>query len=129
MWNKAPEMTARMQARGIHIPQLGAGEMADLVAYLHSVRYFAESGDVQAGERLLRSSGCLSCHSLDGQRASAAGNLAERTGMMSPAQVISALWNHVASTQAGDSLGLEWPVLSAEDMADIAAFLQTPRRN
>ncbi|UCC81812.1 MAG: c-type cytochrome [Gemmatimonadota bacterium] len=129
MWNKAPNMTAQMQTRGIQVPQLGAGEMADLVAYLHSVRYFAESGDVRAGQRLLGSSGCLTCHSLDGQGASAASNLAERTGMMSPAQVISAMWNHVASTEAGDSLAVEWPVLSAEEMADIAAFLQAPRRN
>jgi mono/diheme cytochrome c family protein len=128
MWNKAPGMTAHMQARGIQVPQLGAGEMADLVAYLYSVRYFAESGDVQSGRRLLRSSGCLTCHSLNGQGAGAAGNLAERTDAASPAGVISALWNHAVYTEAGDSLAVPWPVLSAEEMAHIAAFLQTPRR-
>jgi mono/diheme cytochrome c family protein len=102
--------------------------MADLVAYLYSVRYFAESGDVQVGRRLLRSSGCLTCHSMNGQGANAAGNLAESTGMASSAEVISALWNHAVYTEAGDSLAVPWPVLSAEEMADIAAFLQTPRR-
>ncbi|UCC72933.1 MAG: c-type cytochrome [Gemmatimonadota bacterium] len=129
MWNKAPGMTAHMRTRGIQVPQLGAGEMADLVAYLHSVHYFAESGDVEAGRRLLRSSGCLTCHSLNGQEASAAGNLAGNTSMVSPAEVISALWNHAVYTEAGDSFAVSWPVLSAEEMADIAAFLQTPRRN
>jgi mono/diheme cytochrome c family protein len=128
MWNKAPRMTAQMRTRGIHIPQLGAGEMADLVAYLYSVRYFAESGDVEAGRRLLRSRECLTCHSLNGQGGSAAGNLTESTDMASPAEVISALWNHTVYTEAGDSLAVAWPVLSAEDMADIAAFLQAPRR-
>jgi mono/diheme cytochrome c family protein len=129
MWNKAPRMTAHMRARGIQVPQLGAGEMADLVAYLYSVRYFAESGDVQAGQRLLSGSGCLTCHSLNGQGAGAAGNLAESTEMVSPAEVISVLWNHAAYTEAGDSLAVPWPVLSAEEMADIAAFLQSPRRD
>jgi mono/diheme cytochrome c family protein len=128
MWNKAPGMTAQMRTRGVQVPQLGAGEMADLVAYLYSVRYFAESGDVQVGRRLLRSSGCLTCHSMNGQGANAAGNLAESTGMASSAEVISALWNHAVYTEAGDSLAVPWPVLSAEEMADIAAFLQTPRR-
>jgi mono/diheme cytochrome c family protein len=129
MWNKAPRMTAHMRTRGIEIPQLGAGEMADLVAYLHSLRYFAESGDVQAGRRLLHSSGCLNCHSLNGRADSAGGNLAESTEMVTPARVISALWNHVAYTEAGDSVAVPWPVLNAEQMAHIAAFLQTPRRD
>ncbi|HSG82426.1 MAG TPA: c-type cytochrome [Gemmatimonadota bacterium] len=129
MWNKAPGMTARMTSRGIQVPQLGAGEMADLVAYLHSLHYFNESGDAQAGRRLLSSSGCLTCHSLDGQGASAAGNLNEIMQMVSPAQVISALWNHAAYTEAADSLPVPWPLLSAEQMADIAAFLQAPRQN
>lgn len=129
LWNKAPAMTASMRTRGIGVPQLGAGEMADLVAYLYSVRYFAESGDVNAGRRLLRTRGCLTCHSLNGRGASAAGDLTESAEMASPAEVVSALWNHVNYTETGDSLAaIPWPVISAEEMADIAAFLQTPRQ-
>lgn len=127
MWNKAPSMTARMQRRGIQVPHLGAGEMADLVAYLHSLAYFAESGDERAGLRVLRSSGCLTCHSGTGE--TPARNLVERGGTMSPAALISALWNHVTYTETAASLTDGWPVLSAEQMADIAAFLQTPGRN
>ena len=44
MWNKAPAMMAAMRAREIAVPRLQAEEMADLVAYLYSVRYFAEPG-------------------------------------------------------------------------------------
>ncbi len=129
MWNKAPTMTADMQARGIRIPQLSAGEMADLVAYLHSVQYFAESGNARTGRALLRSRACLTCHSLNGEGAGAAGNLAVSAGMMSPAAVISVLWNHSMHTESGDSLGIGWPVINAEEMADIAAYLQTPRQD
>ncbi len=129
MWNKAPRMTTHMQARGIQVPQLDAGEMADLVAYLYSVQYFAESGDAQAGRRLLRSKGCLTCHSLNGQGARVAGNLAESRGMVSPAGVISTVWNHSVHMESGDNPAILWPVIRAEEMADIAAFLATQRQN
>ena len=129
MWNKAPMMTARMRARGIRVPQLDAGEMADIVAYLYSVQYFAEAGDAQAGRHVIRNKGCLACHSLDGQGATAAGDLHKTTVAASPAQVISSLWNHSVRMEAGDSVGIPWPVMTAEEMADIAAYLQTPRQN
>ncbi len=128
MWNKAPGMTAQMQARGIHVPELDAGEIADLVAYLYSVQYFAESGDAQTGRQLLRSKKCLTCHSFNGQGTGIAGDLAESAGMVSPAEVISAVWNHWSHIEAGDDPGIPWPAISAEEMADIAAFLQTPRQ-
>jgi mono/diheme cytochrome c family protein len=129
MWNKAPRMTADMRARGIQVPQIGAGEMADLVAYLYSVQYFADSGDPQAGRSLLRSKGCLTCHSLNGQGGRVAGNLAERSGTGSPAWVISTVWNHSTHMESGDSLAVLWPSISAEEMADIAAFLQAQSQN
>lgn len=129
MWNKAPAMMASMRTRGITVPHIAAGEMADLVAYLHSVRYFAESGDADAGRQLLRTRGCQACHSSSGQGTSGAGNLAERQQMSSPAEVVSALWNHLEYTEPGDSLAVPWPVISAEEIADIAAyFLQSPGR-
>jgi mono/diheme cytochrome c family protein len=129
MWNKAPGMTAHMRSRGLDVPHLSAGEMADLVAYLYSVQYFAESGDPEAGSQLLKNKQCLSCHSLYGRGARAAGDLAENTGAVSPARVMSSVWNHSAYMESGDSLGITWPVLSAEEMADIAAFIQAPRKN
>lgn len=129
MWNKGPRMIAEMQSRGIHVPQLDAAEMADIVAYLYSVQYFADSGDAEAGRQLLRSKDCLTCHSLDGQGRSTAGNLAHSTGAASPAEVISTLWNHALYVEAADRPAIVWPVISAEEMADIAAFFQTTPRN
>jgi mono/diheme cytochrome c family protein len=127
MWNKAPAMMARMRSRGISVPQLNPGEMADLLAYLYSVRYFAESGNMNAGRHLLRTRGCLTCHSLNARGADKAGDLAERAAMASPAEVVAVLWNHVKYTETGDSLvAAAWPVIGAKEMADIAAFLQAP---
>jgi mono/diheme cytochrome c family protein len=126
MWNKAPGMTSQMRARGLHVPQLNAGEMADLVAYLYSVQYFDESGDPRAGRYLLGSKGCLTCHSINGEGAGTACNLSEFRGMVSPARVMSTVWNHAPYIEAADTLALEWPAISAAEMADIAAFVKAP---
>ena len=126
MWNKEPAMTAAMKRQGISVPQLGAGEMADLVAYLYSVRYFAESGDPDAGRGHLSRKGCLRCHSLTTARGSSAGNLSEVRDMGSPAAVFAALWNHsILMESAQKAEGFSWPNLTPEEMADVAAFLQS----
>jgi mono/diheme cytochrome c family protein len=125
MWNKAPAMMAAMKARGLAPPQLRAEEMADLVAYLSAVRYFAEPGDPRKGRELLASRGCLGCHALEG-KGGAAPDLARARGLDSPAAVIAALWNH---TMAGapDSK-TAWPELRPNEMTDLAAFLQGASR-
>jgi hypothetical protein len=42
--------------------------------------------------------------------------------MGSPAEVISALWNHsVQMEETGES---DWPTFGAQEVADIAAFMQ-----
>ncbi len=123
MWNKAPDMMQAMRERDIDVPQLGAGEMADLVAYLYSVQYFAESGDPDEGRKVLRTRGCLACHSLAGQGGDTASDLRGNLQMESPAEVIATLWNH--STLMEGEGDRPWPTLTAEDIADIAAFMQT----
>ncbi len=122
MWNKAPLMVAQMKRRGIDVPQLGAGEMADVVAYLYSVQYFAELGDSERGRRLLSAKGCLACHSAAGAGAGTASDLTQVSGIDSPAEVVSALWNHATQMEGtGESA---WPTFTAQEMADVAAFMQ-----
>jgi len=127
MWNKQPAMLAAMRTRGISVPQLQPEEMADLVAYLYSVRYFAGSGTSQLGRTRVRQKGCLACHSLDGSGATAAPDLARIAPLGSPAEVISVLWNHaLIDADAGDQPS-RWSTFSPAEMADLAAFLQSAR--
>ncbi len=130
MWNKQPAMIRAMRARGMVESHLDAGEMADLVAYLYSLRYFTDSGAQQRGRQLVRVKGCLDCHSLSGEGGSSAGDLsAVEGGLTSPSDVIAALWNH--TLMATDEMrGAEefWPVLRPAEMADLTAFLQTRAR-
>ncbi len=125
MWNKAPAMLGAMRERGVWVPTLGATEMADLVAYLYSVEYFADAGDPELGRERVVDKGCLSCHSLGGSGGDWAGDLSTVTGTESPAAAIAALWNHsaVMATRMEDR-DVHWPRLTNEEMADLMAYLQ-----
>lgn len=115
MWNKAPAMRRAMGERGVEMPDLDAEEMADIVAYLYSVRYFAEAGDPARGRALIASKGCNGCHGPDRD----APALAEgRYGTYAAA--FSPLWNHVRLDDRGEA---EWPSLTAADMAALLAYL------
>jgi cytochrome c2 len=124
MWNKAPAMLAAMQPRGITVPQLQAGEMADIIGYLYSVRYFAGPGDVRRGWTVATDKGCLRCHGLYGERGKPASDLARAPRLDPPPAVLAALWNHAivtAQTPSGEKA--PWPELGPEEMADLVAAL------
>jgi mono/diheme cytochrome c family protein len=117
MWNKAPAMTREMTARGISVPELSAAEMADIVAYLYAMGYFAGSGNPGTGRRLLEAR-CAACH---------VAYKAPQLGQgqyVSAAQVFAAMWNHAAIPTVADR---EWPPLTDAEVADIVSYLTTPR--
>lgn len=118
MWNKLPSMMAAMRARGISFPRLEAEEMADIVAYLYSVRYFAVSGDPERGQRVAAQKGCLACHARDGE--ASAPDLSRVKGLDAPEAVIAAMWNHSFIERERK---VSWPQISAQEMADLMAFL------
>jgi mono/diheme cytochrome c family protein len=130
LWNKGPAMVAAMKARGIAIPQLRAEEMADIVAYLYAVRYFAEPGNASNGKTLVKDKGCLRCHGAFRERAKVASDLTSAKGLESPAAVIAALWNHavVPLPGPGGQKGV-WPEFRPEEMADLVAWLQAPGKS
>ena len=122
MWNEAPVMVAGMRRRGMTAPTVEPDEMADLVAYLYSAQYFATSGEPTRGRALVRSQGCLACHSLNGAGADEAGDLARVRGLASYPDVLAVLWGHLTVSGTSAS-GTRWPSLSAKQMADVSAYL------
>jgi mono/diheme cytochrome c family protein len=99
--------------------------MADLVAYLAAVGYFAEAGDPRRGQELTTHKGCLGCHALAGQGGARASDLSKARGLDSPAAVIAVLWNHLDVVEPGsEAQRTAWPQFSAPEMADLMAFLQ-----
>ena len=128
MWNKAPAMTEAMRNKGMEVPRLRPDEMADIVAYLYSVRYFAQAGDPKVGVHVATQKGCFGCHALYGERGKTASDLARAKGLESPAAVLAALWNHAfigERTPARDRAA--WPELSSDEMAGLVAYLQSLR--
>jgi mono/diheme cytochrome c family protein len=131
IWNKAPAMMAAMTTRNITVPQLRPEDMADLVAYLYSVRYFASGGSVPKGWVVASNKGCLQCHAVSGERGKPASDLTRAKGLDSSAAVLAALWNHTVVTPRVAGKQIEWPMLKADEMADLVTLLESisqPRR-
>ena len=136
IWNKAPAMAAAMKSHAIAVPQLSPAEMADIVAYLYSVRYFGSGGSIPNGYAVATSKGCFTCHALRGERGKRASDLARAKGLDSPAAVLAGLWNHAVVTPPSvGSQKAEWPLFTSQEMADLIAMLQslgqkaTPKAN
>ncbi len=121
MWNKAPAMTAAMKARGFSVPQLAPGEVADILAFLYSIRYMGPAGDPRRGAQVAQAKGCVACHAA-GKRA---GDFRRVAGGEQPA-VLAALWNH---SFIGDPTvrAAPWAPMTDGEMLDLIAYLQAPR--
>jgi mono/diheme cytochrome c family protein len=129
MWNKAPSMTQAMQGRLDGVPKLRPDELADLVAYLYSVRYFKQAGDPRRGVITAVNRGCLDCHALYGERGKVASDLAAVPGLDTPAGVLAGLWKHSLIDDPRPQRDRRpWPIFSGEEMADLVAYLRTLSR-
>jgi len=128
IWNKAPFMMKAMAQQSITLPQLTPENMADIVAYLYSVRYFASGGSVPKGWAVASNKGCLQCHGVSGERGKPASDLNKAKGLDSSAAVLAALWNHTLVTPTVAGKKLDWPVLNSEEMADLVTLLESLSR-
>jgi len=129
MWNKSPAMLAAMKSRKVTAPKLEAQEMADIVAYLYSVQYFARPGSVERGRAVAAQKGCFSCHGADGGAGKSAPSFFQVKNLESPATVVAAMWNHSFLTERPlEGQKTLWPQFRGDEMADLAAYLQTTRR-
>jgi cytochrome c2 len=121
MWNHAPEM----RRRGGATPQLTAGEMPDLAAFLFSQRYFFERGDPARGRSVHDAKGCTACHETR-RRELGAPELTQGTELYSPITLTSAMWRHGPSMlNAMRELGMAWPSFQGAEMADLIAYLNS----
>ena len=129
MWNKAPAMLVAMKSRKVSVPKLEAEEMADIVAYLYSVQYFARPGDSNKGRAVASQKGCFSCHGADGDPSKSSPSFSQIKNIDSPATVVAAMWNHSFLTERRlEGQKTLWPQFRGDEMADLASYLQTTRR-
>jgi mono/diheme cytochrome c family protein len=94
MWNHAPRMWERMQEAGVVEPAFSQQEMADLLAYLYTLRYVGGPGDAANGARLFSSKRCISCHNVRGNGSRAAKDLSASRSAATAVGWATAMWNH-----------------------------------
>jgi cytochrome c551/c552 len=128
MWNHAPEMWELMRTEGSQVSGVTRTEAEDVFAFFRSARYFDLRGEVIRGKKIFSEKGCASCHQLSSQVASAAAGppVGEWKTLFDTAAWTSSLWNH-AGTMLEDMerSGLDWPILSEQEMVDLLLYLRT----
>ena len=136
MWNHLPQMAKRIWASLAARPYFTPDEMSDVVAFLYprtqtpgdverERRFLGAPGDPQRGRRLVAEKGCLGCHALSAPGRGDAGSLDRLKGVDSSWTVVATMWNHAFLMELkSQAQRTAWPRLSAEEMADLVAFLR-----
>ena len=128
IWNHGPSMLGSMQRAGMAPPVLKEGDLGDLSAFIRQAaesgpreRLLLSPGNPNRGQAVYETRGCLSCHALPGH----SGPDLRRTDLHRSAEAIAAtMWNHALGMNASMvRQGIAWPQLTAEELADLVAFL------
>lgn len=122
MWNHAPDMVKLSQSQGVPWSTITAQEMADLITYFFSIRFYDPSGDAEAGETVFFEKKCNICHAQTG----IARNLRANTTAISPIQMAEMMWNHGAEMrQRMVEMQVAWPTFNNHEMVDLLAYLNS----
>jgi cytochrome c len=122
MWSHATKMWQAVDAAKIARPRITAPQAADLYAFLSGgSKGQSPAGDATRGQQVFDAKLCASCHE---QVDTGAPNLAGKAGQFSAYSMVASLWQHGSGMLARMvSQNKDWQVLSAQEMADIIAYL------
>jgi mono/diheme cytochrome c family protein len=130
LWNHGSTMVTAMQMQDLDVPTFEGNEIIDLVAYLRShgqrraTREFQSSGDPERGELFFTSKGCSRCHTVFGHESTVGPDLGSAELRGSVTQIAGRMWNHWPDmSRAMANLGMERPEFSADELADLFAYL------
>ena len=126
MWNHSPEMTRMMRSQGLERSPLTAQEMADIIAYIVSLRYDQRGGDPARGRIVFEQKRCARCHAEEGSGESAAPAPADLGAVADPVRLAPAMWNHgIAMMERISETGEVWPVFEPDEIVDLIAYLES----
>lgn len=129
LWNHAPAMLEHAREARMAAPTLRGDEIADLLRFLASLRYFEPSGSPFLGERVFGERGCARCHGSKAEGTRDGPALRAGSDAFTSVSLATALWRHGPSMRArADKLGIPWPSLEATDVGDLIAFLNDSAR-
>jgi mono/diheme cytochrome c family protein len=125
IWNHTPQMNRKFRQLRMNRPKFSEKEMLDLLGFLYYLRYLGEPGSVSNGKRLLDTKGCLNCHSVGGQGGKVGPDFESIPRYSAPLHLVQEMWNHgPAMQQQFRKSGSKYPVLSGEEIVDIASYLR-----
>ena len=126
MWSHATKMWQAVDAAKIERPQIAPEQAADLYAYLSGGSDRRNPvGAAARGQQVFEAKLCASCHE---QVDTGAPDLAAKAGQFSAFSMVTALWQHGSGMLARMvAQNKEWQVLSAQEMADVLAYLNTKK--
>lgn len=127
MWSHATKMWQAVDAGNGVRPRVTARQAADLYAYLAGGSNARNPvGTAAQGQQVFEAKLCASCHE---QTYTSAPDLSAKAGQFSAFSMVAALWQHGSGMLARMvAQNKEWQVLSAQDMADIIAYLNTRKQ-
>jgi cytochrome c2 len=129
MWNHSPKMWRVPEARAIQRPTFQGRELADLVAFLATLRFFEPVGSSESGRTLFSERGCDHCHGAQGEGVRGGPALRGRGQSTTVITLATALWRHGPKMyQRSRELGRPWPTLKETDVADVLTFLNSPAK-
>jgi len=136
MWNKAPQMTALMQSRGIATPAFEGNDMADILAYVRGrtnlgyfERIYLPPGDPETGRKVFAEKQCSACHGAGellrpSASAKHAPDLRQRGLDRSVSEMAGILWNHSTRMRAEmAAAGVPFPKFKGAELAHLLAYL------
>lgn len=130
MWNHYPKMLKEMQQANIKTPELSAKDIADITAYLFSIRYFDPPGNSIAGGRIFETKHCIVCHdtSQSAKVKKEGPNLAALKGQVSTIYIATTLWNHGPKMVSRmKEKNIKWQKISDNELNNLIAYLNFRR--
>ena len=124
MWNHAPRMQQEMRKRNLDGIDLSAQDMADIITYLLTRRYFLSEGDPDAGRQVFLTKQCVMCHAIRDWGGHVGPNLGPIEGNASPILMAHVMWRYgPAMLSQMAERGIRWPHFQGQEMTDLIAFL------
>ena len=126
IWNHSPRMFALYETAGRPIPTLSQNDVSDLFSYFFALHYFEPHGSAARGRSVFVEKKCSTCHSEVLNAQALDPYFSRWKEMRDPTSWAEQLWNHVGEMDSATSLrGVNWPELSARDVADLMSFLSS----
>jgi cytochrome c len=128
MWNHAPAMWSATARQGVSVHPMDEQQAADLFVFFYAAGYFEAPGDTRRGKQLFVARRCGQCHGVDSPVRAGIRPVAEWDSLWDPIALAQQMWNHSSDmARALDRLQVSYPLLSAQELTDLLAWLRASR--